>query len=80
MAPQVVTVAEGCGTADALRAVSSKITSNTFIVLSGDLVTDMPLNALVATHQMQGALATVTLCPCKISPSSETKPGKAPKV
>ena len=28
---------------------------------------------------MHGALATVTLCPRKTSPASETKPGKPPK-
>eukprot|EP00955_Chlamydomonas_euryale_P049250 354212-Chlamydomonas_euryale.AAC.1 len=78
--PQVVTVPEDCGTADALRAVAPRITSSHFIVLSEDVVTDIPVNALLASHQMHGALTTVTLVPCKTSPSSETKPGKAPKV
>lgn len=76
---EVVTVPEEYGTADALRAVASKITSSTFVVMSGDLLTDVPVNALVASHQMHGALATVMLCPRKISPASETKPGKPPK-
>lgn len=47
--------------------------------VSGDVVSDVPINALLASHQMQGALATVTLVPCKTSPSADTKPGKAPK-
>uniref|UniRef100_A0A7R9VHL7 Translation initiation factor eIF2B subunit gamma n=1 Tax=Chlamydomonas euryale TaxID=1486919 RepID=A0A7R9VHL7_9CHLO len=79
LACEVVTVPEDCGTADALRAVAPRITSSHFIVLSEDVVTDIPVNALLASHQMHGALTTVTLVPCKTSPSSETKPGKAPK-
>ena len=75
---QVITVSEDCGTADALRAVSSRIpdSTSTVVVLSGDLLTDVPVNALVASHEMHGALATVMLCPRKTSPASETKPGK----
>ena len=63
---QVVTVPEDYGTADALRAVADKVTSGTFVVLSGDLLSDVPVNALVASHQMHGALATVMLCPRKV--------------
>ena len=70
---------EGHGTADALRAVASRISSQTFVVLSGDLLTDVPVNALVASHQMNSALTTVVLSPRKTSPASETKPGKPPK-
>jgi hypothetical protein len=45
---QVVSVPEGYGTADALRAVAPRITSSCFVVLSGDLLTDVPVGALVA--------------------------------
>ena len=45
---EVVSVPEGYGTADALRAVASRITSASFVVLSGDLLTDVPVGALVA--------------------------------
>ncbi|KAG1665277.1 hypothetical protein FOA52_015854 [Chlamydomonas sp. UWO 241] len=76
---EVVAVPEGCGTADALRAVAHRIASHSFVVLPGDLVTDVAVAALVASHQMQGALASVTLVPRKISPASETKPGKVPR-
>ncbi len=79
--PQVVPVAEGYGTADALRAVASRITSRTFVVLSGDLLTDVPVGALVAQHNLHaGAMATMLLADRKVSPASETKPGKPPKV
>mmetsp|Transcript_15489 Transcript_15489/g.33608 ORF Transcript_15489/g.33608 Transcript_15489/m.33608 type:complete len:476 (-) Transcript_15489:297-1724(-) len=76
---EVVTVPEDYGTADALRAVASKVTAQTFVVVSGDLLTDLPVNALVASHQMNGAYATVLLSHRKTSPTTETKPGKAPK-
>lgn len=78
--PQVVCVPEEYGTADALRAVADRLTSPTFILLSGDLLTDLPVNALVTSHQLNSALATVLLVPRKTSPTTETKPGKAPKV
>jgi len=35
---------------------------------------------LVATHQLKAALATLVLFKRKVSPSADTKPGKAPKV
>lgn len=77
---QVVCVPEEYGTADALRAVADRLTSPTFILLSGDLLTDLPVNALVTSHQLNSALATVLLVPRKTSPTTETKPGRAPKV
>ncbi|MEW5317384.1 MAG: hypothetical protein WDW38_008684 [Sanguina aurantia] len=76
---EVVCVPEEFGTADALRAVADRLTSPTFIVLSGDLLTDLPVNALVTSHQLNSALATVLLVPRKTSPTTETKPGRAPK-
>lgn len=77
---QVITVAEDHGTADALRAISAKLTAQTVVVVSGDLLTDLPISTLVANHQMNATLATVLLFRRKVSPTTETKPGKAPKV
>ncbi|KAG2441401.1 hypothetical protein HYH02_009990 [Chlamydomonas schloesseri] len=77
---EVVSVPEGYGTADALRAVASRITSASFVVLSGDLLTDVPVGALVAQHNLHaGAMATMLLAHRRVSPASETKPGKPPK-
>uniref|UniRef100_A0A7S0S6S1 Translation initiation factor eIF2B subunit gamma n=1 Tax=Chlamydomonas leiostraca TaxID=1034604 RepID=A0A7S0S6S1_9CHLO len=76
---EVVTVAEEHGTADALRAVASRITARTCVVMSGDLLADVPVNTLVAGHQLNGSLATVLLFKRKVSPTTQTKPGKAPK-
>ncbi|PNW86040.1 hypothetical protein CHLRE_03g207825v5 [Chlamydomonas reinhardtii] len=77
---EVVSVPEGYGTADALRAVASRITSASFVVLSGDLLTDVPVGALVAQHNLHAsAMATMLLAHRRVSPASETKPGKPPK-
>jgi NDP-sugar pyrophosphorylase family protein len=70
---EIVTVAEDHGTADALRAVASKITASTVVVLSGDLLIDLPVNALVASHLVREAgygchmvAATLTTVVCKL--------------
>lgn len=76
---EVVTVPEDAGSADALRAVAGRILSETIVVLSGDVLTDVPVPALVAYHQIHEATATLLLANRKTSPASETKPGKAPK-
>lgn len=77
---EVITVPEDSGTADALNAVASHITSDTVVVYSGDLLSDVPLQALVVTHQLSGAVATVLVGSRKTSPTTETKPGRAPRV
>mmetsp|Transcript_13010 Transcript_13010/g.22960 ORF Transcript_13010/g.22960 Transcript_13010/m.22960 type:complete len:470 (+) Transcript_13010:3-1412(+) len=76
---EVIKTPKDGGTADALRAVSSRITSKTLVCLSGDLITDLALNALVAVHKMSDATATVLLNKKKISPASGCSAGKAPK-
>jgi translation initiation factor eIF-2B subunit gamma len=50
----VITVPEECGTADALRLVAGQVSAETLVVLSGDILTDLPLRALVVTHQVGG--------------------------
>lgn len=77
---QVTVAPEDSGTADALRSVAHKIVADTFVVMSGDLVTDAPLQAVVTSHNVRGARATMVVTPRKTSPCMETKPGKAPKV
>ena len=77
--PQVKTVANNLGTADAVRAVSGSIRTDHFVLLSSDLVTDLPLRTLIAAHYVRGSLVSSLLDPSRVSPSSETKPGKVPK-
>jgi translation initiation factor eIF-2B subunit gamma len=76
---EVVTVPEEACTAAALRSLEGKIRAETFVVVSGDLISEMPLKPIVAAHQLSRSLCTVLLSQRRSSPSAETKPGKAPK-
>lgn len=78
---KVITVGEDCDTGDALRAVSQHLdpVSPGVVVYPGDLVCDAPLGAMVVSHQLSGALATALVGARRVSPTTETKPGKAPK-
>lgn len=58
--------------------MASKIKSEDFVCLSGDLITDLSLPSLLATHKAHGTMATVIAVQRK-SPSADGKPGKAPK-
>ena len=53
----VVAAPDDADTADALRAVVPKLTSPTVTVVSGDLVTDMHLEDVLATHVRHAAVA-----------------------
>lgn len=55
-------VPEDCDTADALRSVMHRLTAEDFLVVSGDLVSDVPIGAVAAAHRRQGALVTALLC------------------
>jgi len=50
------------------------------VIYSGDLICDSPLGAMIVSHQLSGAMATVLVSERRVSPTTETKPGKAPKV
>lgn len=63
----VITVPEECGTADALRQVAGQVKSDTLVVYSGDILTDTPLRALVATHQVRASKADGCMCVCSHS-------------
>lgn len=72
-------IPENLGSADALRSASDSLTASTVVVLSADVVSDVPLSAVLATHTMRGAAVTTLLHPRRVLASTETKPGKAPK-
>jgi translation initiation factor eIF-2B subunit gamma len=55
-------VPEDVDTADALRAVMHRLTAEDFLVVSGDLVCDVPVGAVAAAHRRQGALVTALVC------------------
>lgn len=69
---EVVPVPEDIGTADALRAVSRHLTAKDILVVSGDLVCDVPPGAVAAAHRKQDAVVTTMLCSTPVSGSSES--------
>ncbi|MCO5557856.1 hypothetical protein L7F22_011428 [Adiantum nelumboides] len=58
---EVIAVAEDVGTADALRGVDNWLTAEHLLVISGDLVSDVPLGAVAATHCRKRASMTALL-------------------
>jgi hypothetical protein len=72
-------VSEDLDTAEALRAVSHLLTADDFLVVSGDLVCDVPVGAVAAAHRRQGALVTALLWPHPSTPNSETASGDKTK-
>lgn len=62
-------------TADALRAVMHRLTAEDFLVVSGDLVSDVPVGAVAAAHRRQEALLTALLC----ARASDSEPGSVDK-
>ncbi|KAF3777784.1 Translation initiation factor eIF-2B subunit gamma [Nymphaea thermarum] len=59
---EVAAVAEDVGTAGALRAVAHRLTASDIMVVSGDLVSDVPPGAVAAAHRRQDAVVTALLC------------------
>src|SRR6476469_8249329 len=49
------------GTAGSVKNAESELSDDTFIVISGDALTDVNLTDLVRAHREQGALVTVAL-------------------
>jgi len=55
---EVAVVEEGAGSADALRALRGKILTD-FVLISGDVISDVPFQQLADTHRLHDATATV---------------------
>ncbi|MBA0853466.1 hypothetical protein Goshw_018014, partial [Gossypium schwendimanii] len=64
---QIAAVPEDIGTAGALRAISHHLTAKDILVVSGDLVSDVPPGALAATHRRHDAAVTTMLCSIPVS-------------
>uniref|UniRef100_A0A5B7AAY6 Translation initiation factor eIF2B subunit gamma n=1 Tax=Davidia involucrata TaxID=16924 RepID=A0A5B7AAY6_DAVIN len=69
---EVAAVPEGVGTADALRAIARHLTANDILVVSGDLVCDVPPGAVAAAHRRHDAVVTSMLCSTPVSGSSDS--------
>ncbi|KAG7666567.1 hypothetical protein Ndes2526B_g04967 [Nannochloris sp. 'desiccata'] len=76
---EVVKVAEDLPSVSALRQVMDRIKTENCVVLSGDVVTEVPLRAQLLQHQLRGATVTALFGHKKTSPAADTQPGKPPR-
>lgn len=60
------------GTAGSLKSLEAELAGETFVVLSGDILTGLDLGALIAFHRQRGAAATVALTSADEAPERET--------
>ncbi|KAH6814276.1 transferases/nucleotidyltransferase [Perilla frutescens var. frutescens] len=68
----VISVPEDVGTAGALRAIDHRLTATDILVVSGDLVSEIPPGAVAATHRRHDAVVTAMLCPVPVSGLSDS--------
>ncbi|KAH9790333.1 NTP transferase domain-containing protein [Citrus sinensis] len=68
---EVATVPEDVGTAGALRAIAHHLTAKDVLVVSGDLVSDVPPGAVTAAHRRHDAVVTAMICSVPVSGLSE---------
>lgn len=76
---EVVRVADGLPSASALRQVLDRVRAEHVVVLSGDVVTEVPLRAQLLDHQLRGAAVTALFGRRRTSAAADTQPGKAPR-
>ncbi|KAM3303317.1 translation initiation factor eIF-2B subunit gamma [Capsicum chacoense] len=69
---EVAAVPEDVGTAGALRAIDHHLTAKDILVVSGDLISDIPPGAVAAAHRRLDAAVTAMLCSTPISGPSES--------
>ncbi|KAL3689175.1 hypothetical protein R1sor_015484 [Riccia sorocarpa] len=76
---EVVSVPEELETADVLRKISHRLTADDFLVVSGDLMSDIPVGAVAALHRRKDAAVTALLCGRPNLKSSEGSTGASSK-
>ncbi|XP_048232220.1 translation initiation factor eIF-2B subunit gamma isoform X3 [Ricinus communis] len=68
----VAAVPEDVGTAGALRAIAHHLTAKDILVVSGDLVSDVPPGAVAAAHRRHDAVVTTMLCSAPVGGPAES--------
>jgi translation initiation factor eIF-2B subunit gamma len=76
---EVLRVAETLSSVAALRQVMDRIKTENCVVLSGDVITEVPLRAQLLQHQLRAATVTALFGRRKTSPAADTQPGKPPR-
>ncbi|KAK0604437.1 hypothetical protein LWI29_015633 [Acer saccharum] len=69
---EVAAVPEDVGTAGALRSIAHHLTAKDILVVSGDLVSDVPPGAVAAAHRRHDAVVTAMLCSAPVSGPSDS--------
>ncbi|CAL5408793.1 unnamed protein product [Camellia sinensis] len=69
---KVAAVPEDVGTTGALRAIGHHLTAHDILVMSGDLVCDVPPGAVAAAHRRHDAVVTAMLCSARVSGPSDS--------
>ncbi|KAK4607496.1 hypothetical protein RGQ29_001370 [Quercus rubra] len=69
---EVAAVPEDVGTAGSLRAIAHHLTAKDIMVVSGDLVSDVPPGAVAAAHRRHDAVVTAMLSSAPVSGPSES--------
>ncbi|KAK2641023.1 hypothetical protein Ddye_022786 [Dipteronia dyeriana] len=69
---EVAAVPEDVGTAGALRSIARHLTAKDILVVSGDLVSDVPPGAVAAAHRRHDAVVTAMLCTAPVSGPSDS--------
>ncbi|KAG8654987.1 hypothetical protein MANES_05G199900v8 [Manihot esculenta] len=72
MTLQVAAVPEDVGTAGALRAIAHHLTAKDILVVTGDLVSDVPPGAVAAAHRRHDAVVTTMLCSAPVGGPAES--------
>lgn len=70
---------EDFGTADALRLVHPRLSSQRIMIVSSDLVTDVPMHNLTDLHRVHGAAVTALFAKSPIDHKSQPIPGPKSK-
>ncbi|GAB2277972.1 hypothetical protein Dimus_012671 [Dionaea muscipula] len=69
---EVAAVPEDVGTAGAIRAIAPHLTASDILVVSGDLVCDVPPGAVASAHRRHDAVVTAMLCSTPVSGPADT--------
>ncbi|KAL3625713.1 hypothetical protein CASFOL_030242 [Castilleja foliolosa] len=68
----VTAVPEDVGTAGAIRAIDHRLTAKDILVVSGDLVSEIPPGAVAAAHRRHDAVVTAMLCSVPVTGPSDS--------
>ncbi|KAL9272831.1 Translation initiation factor eIF2B subunit gamma-like protein [Drosera capensis] len=69
---EVAAVPEDVGSAGAIRAIAHRLSASDILVVSGDLVCDVPPGAIASVHRRHDAAVTAMLCSTPVSAPADS--------